>query len=73
MLRLFCVIVAIFLPPVAVFIIKGASQASLFALVSFCAGIGMFFMLFALPGLVVWMLSIVYALGVSMFAKRVEP
>lgn len=70
MRRLICVFIAVFLPPVAVFLIKGSSPATHFALLLFCTGVAMFFVLFALPGLAIWTLSIVYALGVSIFGSR---
>lgn len=64
--RLIAVLVACALPPAAVYLICGRSKSLLASGVLFVAGLAIFFLLAALPGLAVWALAILHAWAVSL-------
>jgi len=70
-LRLFlCTLIALVLPPLAIACTHGRSRALVLNLVICAAGLGIFFFLFALPGVAIWCLGILHALLVTLFGRR---
>ncbi|MAM72346.1 YqaE/Pmp3 family membrane protein [uncultured Tistrella sp.] len=68
--RLLAVILAVLLPPLSVFIVRGMGAGFVVNVILFVAGIGIFFGLYAAPGLLVYGLAILHAFILALLPAR---
>jgi len=67
MKRILAALLGVAMPPIGVFTIRGMGLGTYINAALFVIALGVFFLVAALPGLGLWLLSIAYALVVCLF------
>jgi hypothetical protein len=70
--RLLALVASFVIPPAALFLIRGSALISYVSAVFFVVALCVFFLIAALPGLILWLLSIAFAFIISLFGRSAE-
>lgn len=68
--RLLAVILAVLLPPLSVFIMRGTGVGFFLNIILFIIALGVFFGLYAGPGLVIYCLAVLHAVILALWPAR---
>lgn len=73
MMRAVALVLAFVLPPLAIWLMRGVSAGLWVSLALSCAALVVFWVLFAGPGVALWVLAGLQAAGVALFMARRTP